>query len=223
VSLGFWHPELRAESWLDQGLVIEGWFWEELIGPSNNSIVLTISGGTHAHTADAVALSQLHILTIADATHAHLADNVSLVSSSLLVIADGLSGHTADALALAQNHALEIANALHSHAADSLDLTAAIVLLIASALSGHTADSIDLGYTYAVFGTTKDKQENPVVGATAYLFRTVDGALIDMGYSLSDGKFRLVTGDDYTDHFVVAFYGSNPRKAGVTLDTRKGK
>lgn len=93
----------------------------------------------------------------------------------------------------------------------------------ASIVGGEEFGTATITREYLIQGVVRDRQNNPVSGATAYLFRTADGTLINMGYSLSDGGFRLVAGDDYTNHFVVMFYGASPRKAGVSIDTRKGK
>jgi len=144
-------------------------FWEAVAGGATN---LVIAEALHAHAADNLALTQLHLLTVAEASHAHAADNLTLTQQHTLVLADALHahaadnvvlsvlgtlavndalhGHTADNLALTQAHQLAVADAVHGHAADNLALTQAHVLAIQEALHAHLADNL----TLAIGGTT---------------------------------------------------------------------
>jgi hypothetical protein len=130
----------------------------------NTSPTLVISDGAHAHTADNLALTQVHVLTVQDSSHGHVADNVVLeeISGSTdLVIQDGAHPHTADNLALVQRvhytwsdpddattsggaTDLVIQDAAHAHAADNLVLTQVHNLAVADALHAHTADNLAL-------------------------------------------------------------------------------
>lgn len=125
---------------------------------------LTPNDTTHAHSAENVVLTQVHVLAIQDATHSHsadninfpidlviqdashshTADNVTLTQAHVLAVQDALHGHTADNLTLTQNHVLSINDALHSHNADNVVLTQIHVLSINDALHGHTAENLTL-------------------------------------------------------------------------------
>jgi hypothetical protein len=76
---------------------------------------------------------------------------------------------------------------------------------------------------YAITGIVKDRQGNPVPGADVNLFNAVTHALVHNGVSDSDGRYYAVVTDNYTNHFMVAFFGTSPRKVGATVDTLKGK
>lgn len=115
--------------------------------------VLTVADASHAHTVDNVTLTQAHTLAIAEALHAHAAENVVLSPAGTLEVADALHGHAADNLALTQAHNITIADAAHAHTADNIALTQAHVLAIADALHAHTADNVTLssaGTTLAI-------------------------------------------------------------------------
>lgn len=105
---------------------------------------LTIQDALHAHTADALTLTQQHVLVVADASHAHLADGLTLTQQHVLAIADALHAHAADNIVLSVEGTLAIADALHAHTADSLTLTQQHVLAVADALHAHLADNLTL-------------------------------------------------------------------------------
>ena len=108
--------------------------------------VLVIQDALHGHTADNLALTQVHVLAIQDALHGHAADNLTLTENSAadLVIQDGLHAHAADNLVLTQAHILAIQDALHAHAADNLALTQVHNLVIQDALHAHFGDNVGL-------------------------------------------------------------------------------
>lgn len=102
---------------------------------------LTIADASHAHTADALALTAGAILSVADATHAHAADAPALTAAVPLVVADATHGHAADSISLTAGAQLAPADATHAQAADALALTATVGLSIADAAHGHAAES----------------------------------------------------------------------------------
>jgi hypothetical protein len=98
----------------------------------------------HAHTADAVTLTQKHSLAPGEASHGHTADAVTLTQKHSLAPAAALHGHTADAVTLTQKHVLAPDSTLHAHTAEESALTAEGELAPADALHGHTADAVTL-------------------------------------------------------------------------------
>jgi len=105
---------------------------------------LTTQDATHGHTAGNVSLTQAHLLNINEALHSHAADNLTLTQSQLLIVSDGTHGHSADNLALTQAHSLAIQDGLHGHSADNLALTQAHLLAIDAALHGQVSDNVVL-------------------------------------------------------------------------------
>ncbi len=127
---------------------------------------LVMADGTHAHTAEAPALTQEHTLAVADAAHAHAAEtptlaqehtlvvadaahsqtaeNITLTQQSILAVADASHGHTTDAIALTQEHFISVADTVHSHTAESVSITQAHVLQPEGGTHAHTADNITL-------------------------------------------------------------------------------
>jgi hypothetical protein len=106
--------------------------------------VLTVADATHSHAADNLALTQVHSLTIVDASQAHAADNLVLVQVPTLIVADAVHGHTADNVVLEEQSGatdLVIADATHAHAADNVALTQAHNLAVADAAHSHVADA----------------------------------------------------------------------------------
>jgi len=116
-------------------------FWEAVAGGATN---LVIAEALHAHAADNLALTQLHLLTVAEASHAHAADNLTLTQLHLLTVAEASHAHAADNLTLTQQHTLVLADALHAHAADNVVLSVLGTLAVNDALHGHTADNLAL-------------------------------------------------------------------------------
>jgi len=133
---------------------------------------LVIEDATHSHSADSLALTQVHALAVADAVHSHAADNVALVvnlnvadaahghtadnvtltevaGGTDLVVQDGAHVHTADGVALVVE--LAVADATHAHSADNLTVTSDVGLVIQDAAHGHTADSLGLTHIAHIF------------------------------------------------------------------------
>jgi hypothetical protein len=122
--------------------------------------VLAVQDAAQAQTADNLALTQAHNLTIADAVHVHAADNLVLVQVPTLIVADAVHAHTADNLVLQEQSGatnLVIADATHAHAADNLTLTQAHNLTVAEALHAHAADALTLtqAHTLSVADATQ--------------------------------------------------------------------
>ena len=114
-----------------------------LLGSSGNSLV--IAAPTHNHTADNVALTQVHNLVINDATHAHSADNVAVVKNVNLAVADATHAHAADGnLVLTVVKVLAINDATHSHLADNVALAQTHILGVDEPRSLLTSDTVDL-------------------------------------------------------------------------------
>lgn len=80
-----------------------------------------------------------------------------------------------------------------------------------------------LTLVYIITGVVRNKQGQPVPGADVNLFNATTHILVHNGTSDSEGRYSVVVQDNTTDHFMVVFYGSNPRKAGCTLDNLRGK
>ena len=112
--------------------------------PAASGTTLVVQDATHAHTADSVALTQVHALTVADSTHGHSTDAVTLTQTHVLAVADSSHAHTADSPALTQAHTLVVADALHAHEAENVVLSTALVLTVQDGLHGHTADGLTL-------------------------------------------------------------------------------
>jgi len=112
--------------------------------PAGGATNLVIAEALHAHAADNLALTQLHLLTVADAAHAHAADNLTLTQLHLLTVADASHAHLADNLTLTQQHTLAIAEALHAHAAENVVLSVLGTLAVNDALHAHAADNLTL-------------------------------------------------------------------------------
>ena len=106
--------------------------------------VLTVADALHGHAADNLALTQVHNLVVADAFHAHSADNLTITVVTDLVVQDASHGHAADNVVLTQAHNLAVQDALHVHAADSLALTQVHNLVVADALHAHSAENVVL-------------------------------------------------------------------------------
>ena len=69
------------------------------VGDGFYDYTLSISDGTHSHSADAITLIKNHFLSIADALHSHSADSPTLETVNLVLsIADALHSHTADSI-----------------------------------------------------------------------------------------------------------------------------
>jgi hypothetical protein len=92
-----------------------------------------------------------------------------------------------------------------------------------SIVGGEAFGTATITREYLIQGTVRDKTGATVSGADVNLFDAYTHVLIQNGVSDSNGKYRAVVADDYTNHFLVAFFGSNPRKVAVTVDTLKGK
>ena len=108
----------------------------------SGAVALTIQDATHAHSAEAPTLTQVHVLNISEALHGHTADNVTLSAGITLLIDAATHAHQADSLTLTQVHSLLINAALHAHAADNVTLTQVHNLLVDSALHAHLADNV---------------------------------------------------------------------------------
>lgn len=137
-----------------------------VIVPTAAGVSLVIQDAAHAHTADNLALTQVHALAINDASHGHAADNIGLTQDHQLTIQEALHSHSAenitlstaidllinaaahshiaDNIALTQDHQLVIQESNHAHAADNIALTQLHVLFIDEALHSHLADQCDV-------------------------------------------------------------------------------
>jgi hypothetical protein len=184
---------------------------------------LTVQGAASAHTADGLALVQHGFVVVASAEHAHTAGALTLVQHHAIVVYGAEHAHQAGALVLTQHQVLGIAQALHAHVADNAVLSTGAALIVASALHAHAAQNATLVYQYAIFGTIRDRQGAPVPYADVSLFNASTKALVYSGASDTAGRYMVVVSDNYTNHFLVAFYGASPRKVGCTNDTLKGK
>lgn len=139
---------------------------------------LTVADGAHAHAADGVTVTQVHILVVADSGHGHVADNVSLTQVHALVVADATHAHPADSVSLTQVHVLTVADATHGHTADNLALASGGDLGVAEASHAHTVDSPSL------------TQQHQLVAADASHAHTADEVAVTQVHVLavSDGS-----------------------------------
>jgi hypothetical protein len=104
------------------------WVWQPLpLGGEQSSgagaTQLVIQDGTHAHTADNLALVQHSVLAVQDAASAHTADGLALVQHSVLVVQDAACAHSAENLVLTAHEPgvqLVVQDASHAHSAESL-------------------------------------------------------------------------------------------------------
>lgn len=111
---------------------------------------LAIQDGAHVQTAENLALTQHNILAIADAAHVQEAENITLTAhdpSTVLVIADATHAHAADSLTLTAhepNYTLVIQDGAHAHTADNLAITQHNILVIQDAAHAQVADNLVL-------------------------------------------------------------------------------
>jgi len=162
-------------------------------------------------------------LVVQETSHATTSETASLTQHHILALADTLHAHTTDGVVLVTHDVIQIAEALHYHLADQIELSIPVCLVIAECLHNQFPDAPALAYQYALWGITRDKNKVPLSGVTVYLFRTDTLAFIGSDISNGEGRYRLETGDNYSNHFIVSFYGSSPRKAGISIDTLVGK
>ncbi len=138
-------PEAKLAKWgANPWAVFVPSLLEEIVGPLSSGTDLTVADATHAHAADGLTLTQLHLLAVADAAHAHLADALTLTQTHVLALADALHAHAADAVVLTADATLAVNAALHAHAADAPSLTQAHVLAVADAAHAHGTDNVAL-------------------------------------------------------------------------------
>lgn len=109
-----WGPWPRPQEQLplDQGAVV---------------VDLLVDDATHAHSTDAIALTQVHVLTVADATHAQSTDAIALTQVHVLTVNDSTHAQSTDSIALTQTHVLTVDDALHSQSTDSIVLGSDVV------------------------------------------------------------------------------------------------
>ena len=105
-------------------------------------VTLVVADGAHAHSTDAILLSQIHQLIVQAADHGHLVDSPALTQAHVLAIAEALHAHAADNIALTQAHTLAIVETLHNHTTDPIALFQAHQIAIDDALHDHTTSSI---------------------------------------------------------------------------------
>ena len=125
---------------------------------------LTVADASHAHTADAVVLTQHNALTVADASHLHTAETPELTAGAKLLVVqdayhaqvvtsttgmDASHAHTAESPAVTVSFDLVVADASHAHTVDGVVLTQQNALTVADAEHLHTADSPALTQHYA--------------------------------------------------------------------------
>lgn len=123
----------------------------EIVGAASSvAATLVIQNASHAHSADNLALTQVHSLVVQDASHSHTAQNVVLTQAHSLVVQDASHSHTAENLALTQTYVLAVQNATHSHTAESLTLTQVHSLAVQNAAHGHTADNLTLTQVHSL-------------------------------------------------------------------------
>jgi len=174
---------------------------EVVWGPST-AITLAVADASQAHTADTVALTQVHQLAVADAIQSQLADNVTITAGAInlvvqdaiqaqtsdtlaltqvhsLAVADATQGQTADNLALVQQHNLAVANAAQTQIADNLAVTQVHALVVADALQGHIVDNVTLtvgGITLVVADATQSQTADSVAVAQVHQLAVADAA-----------------------------------------------
>lgn len=105
---------------------------------------LAVADSAHGHGADNAALAQIHTLAVADTAHAHGADNVDLGATpgaADLVIQDAAHTHGAGSATLTQAHTLAVADPGHGHSANGSILTQVHQLVLADAAQAHPADA----------------------------------------------------------------------------------
>jgi hypothetical protein len=103
---------------------------------------LTAQNASHSHTAQNLSLTQVHLLTVQNASHSHTAANLTLTQVHNLTVQNASHSHTAGNLALTQVHSLVVQNASHAHSAANTVLTQVHLLIVQSASHSHTAENL---------------------------------------------------------------------------------
>jgi hypothetical protein len=113
-------------TWLDGDTV-----W---LGP----LSVIVADSNHAHSVDAVSITQVHTLVVADATNAHTVD-VGKIGPHLIV-ADATHSQRTGTVTIVQQHSIVVADTSHSH---SVDATTLVFCIIASEPThGHSVDAV---------------------------------------------------------------------------------
>lgn len=112
--------------------------------------ILSIQNSAHDHTANSIALTQVHSLTVQNATHAHTVDSLPITQAHILTTQNSAHSHSAENLTLSQVHQLSVESSAHSHAAENVTVTQAHELVVASASHQHSAENIALAQVYEI-------------------------------------------------------------------------
>ena len=109
-------------------------------------INLVIANASHTHSADGIALTQVHNLTTQEAAHAHNADAASpLTQVHNLVMQASDHAHSADASSpLVEHKTLAMADSAHNLNSGSIELIENILLVLADCNHTLLSDNLDL-------------------------------------------------------------------------------
>lgn len=128
-------------------------------GPGLGGVTLTpgspdlvVADAFHAHTADAVALTQVHNLVAQDSFHSDSSDNAVLTEGVTLTAQDPFHSHTVEGIALQEVHSLVVENSLHSHVADAISLgqrSSTPVALPPASLAGDGVATVSAAVTHS--------------------------------------------------------------------------
>ena len=108
--------------------------------PATGDTVLTVSEGSHAHSSDAIALTQVHTLVVSECSHSQACDAPVLIEHKTLAAQDGAHAQLADSPVLSQQHTLAVAGADHAHGVDAPVLTQVHTLVPSESLHTQTTD-----------------------------------------------------------------------------------
>jgi hypothetical protein len=96
----------------------------------------------HAHTTDAVVITQTHVLAPVDTAHANTADAVVVTQIHVLAPLDTAHAHTTDAVVVTQIQRLTVSDTDHAHTTDAVTITQTHVLAPADTSHAHTTDAV---------------------------------------------------------------------------------
>ena len=147
--------------------------------------VLASNQATHGHSSDAISLTQVHNLLVSEASHFHIADSPVLEEQGndiLLVVEEGQHGHASDSPILTQLHNLMVQESLHGQIVDAISLIQAHQLSVQGILHGHLSDNVFLTQVHYL-----------IVSGAEHL-HTVDNVILDI-LIRSDTLIRIYLGN----------------------------
>lgn len=140
--------ETGVALWVVQGVEVNLAVADGSHGHSAENVALTqvhglvVQDANHAHSATSPVLTQVHTISAQDAAHSHESTNTTLTQVHSITVQDAAHAHASDSPTVAVIHHLEIQNATHAHSVESLSLTQEHSLVVDDAIHSHTAENL---------------------------------------------------------------------------------